>query len=70
MEQMFHILPPVQPLLGLAPEGLDHGEFGFPVPQHMGIDPHEIADLTDAEIHLVWYLLEFRCRSFHIKSRL
>ena len=67
-KEVFHVLPPVQPLLGFASKRLDQRKLRFPVPQHMSIHPYQMTDLAYPEVHLVRYLWGIWSRSFHIKE--
>jgi len=50
LEDHLDVAPPVEPMSGTALLGLQHGEFRFPVPQHIGFGLHEFAHVPDAKV--------------------
>src|SRR3982074_3482581 len=47
-----HVLPLIIPAVAATLDGLELGEFLFPVAQHMRFDAAQVADFTDGEIPL------------------
>ena len=52
LQDQFQVPFPVQPLLGVGPRRVDDLEFGLPVAKHLGLDPGDLADLSNLIVKL------------------
>ena len=48
------IMPLIVAAVSAPLDGAKLGEFLFPITQHMGFDPAELADFADSEIAFAW----------------